>query len=310
MIGVSMVLNIVLYSLWACSGEEQSKQFTQWAAIRTQHEEAQLHIEQGDFTAIQILRNLHQENPNSRAILESLLLAELQSNPIDRSEGYQRVQAYMSRHKGDVAIRLVQAKYHLSHGQIESAKSDIQVLLFNQAFHPWVLAQDIFLLQYQDDLKEILPFSRMQVLKMELPQRLLVGETVDFRVELLHLKTCTPSMPSVPLSVSLEPNKLQLYQEIVDDIVSKMTVVLSLTPNSEGLQTSLPIRFHCGKASVGMELSSFSVISLDQQNFVTGGSLSFPSLATLQTQTATTGVPWQQYQNGIPIAEGYWDYQP
>ena len=170
----------------ACSFSTEVEQeaigsHSQWSELRKEYQKAISLYHAKDYTAAVIdFRSLHSQYPHSRAVLEGLLMAELYSEQYVQ-DGYIRIQEYVQRHPGDMDFRLLQVKFHLHENELEQAHSDLELLLFNQTFHPWVLAQDPFLQAFKNEINlEHIPFDLIRLLDVGWPDSAIVGDTVEF----------------------------------------------------------------------------------------------------------------------------------
>jgi len=283
------------------------------AKLRQTHSTAQECIQQGDIQkGVEALRQLHKEYPDSRALLESLLTAELQGEEDVLQVGYNRVKSVVQSNPGDAVLRLLQAKFHLATGHGTLANSDLQVVLFNQQFHPWKLAQDSFLQRYQDVIDaSLIPFALLQVLRIDVPNRILLGDTAEMRFAVMHLSNCDLSLSKVDLTVQLVPTRLQIQTERIDDVVKATTMILSVQPKNSGAQLAVPIQFTCGERSISTELPPFNSIDLTDERLVSkGGYLYIPSVEFLEKTQSTTGVYWEHYYNQVLVNKGAWSLEP
>ena len=304
----------VLCWIMACTESDGLHQSL--AKLRQKHNEAQERIQQGDIQkGIEELRELNKEYPDSRALLESLLTAELQGEGEGEGDvlqvGYNRVKGAVQSNPGDAVLRLLQAKFHLATGNVALANSDLQVVLFNQQFHPWKLAQDSFLQRYQDVIDaSLIPFALLQVLQVDIPNRILLGDPGEMRFAVMHLSDCAVSLSKVDLTVSLSPTRLQIQTERIDDVVKTTTMILSVQTQYPGEQQSVPIQLTCGERSISAKLPSFNIISLTDEPFVSkGGHLYIPSVNTLGNTQSTTGVYWEHYYNQVLVNKGAWSLE-
>ena len=283
------------------------------AKLRQTHSTAQEYIQQGDIQkGVEALRQLHKEYPDSKALLESLLTAELQGEGDVLQVGYNRVKGAVQSNPGDAVLRLLQAKFHLATGHGTLANSDLQVVLFNQHFHPWKLAQDSFLQRYQDVIDaSLIPFALLQVLRIDVPNRILLGDTAEMRFAVMHLSNCDLSLSKVDLTVQLVPTRLQIQTERIDDVVKATTMILSVQPKNSGAQLAVPIQFTCGERSISTELPPFNSIDLTDERLVSkGGYLYIPSVEFLEKTQSTTGVYWEHYYNQVLVNKGAWSLNP
>jgi hypothetical protein len=300
----------VLYWMMACT--ESDRRFQSLSDLRQQHHAAQQHIQEGNLQeGIEDFRRLHQEYPSSRALLESLLTAELQGQADVLRAGYSRVKEVVRLNPGDGVFRLIQAKFHLALGHASLANSDLQVVLFNQQFHPWKLAQDVFLEQYKDDIDaSLIPFALLQVLQVEVPERLLLGDTGDLRFSVTHLSNCEPRLSKVDLNVQVVPIRLQIQTDRIDDVVTTTKMILSVKIQNGAEQTSVPIQFTCGERSISTQLPSFSIVDIaDESTVSTVGHLVIPSVQQLSSVQPSTGVYWEHYYNQVLVDKGLWTFE-
>ena len=300
----------VLYWMMSCT--ESDGTFQSFAELRQHHHAAQQHIQEGNLQeGIEDFRRLHQEYPSSRALLESLLTAELQGQDDVLQAGYSRVKEVVRLNPGDGVFRLIQAKFHLALGHASLANSDLQVVLFNQQFHPWKLAQDVFLEQYKDDIDaSLIPFALLQVLRIEVPERLLLGDTGEMRFSVTHLSNCEPSLSKVDLNVQVVPIRLQIQTDRIDDVVTTTKMILSVKIQNGAEQTSVPIQFTCGERSISTQLPSFSIVDIaDESTVSTVGHLVIPSVQQLSSVQPSTGVYWEHYYNQVLVDKGLWTFE-
>ena len=285
---------------------QQMTVHSEWATLHQAYKQAVSVYDDGQYSeAVKQFRKLHSRYPNSRAILEGVLLSELQ-DPEGRKAGYTRIQEYVRSHPGDVEFRLIQAKFHLQMGEIKKGRDDLELLLFNQSVHPWVLAQDPFLLHHKDNIdSHKLPFELIQMLEIDVPAVAIVDDAMDIRMSFLHLSSCRPYIPPFEIGLDVEPKKLNVYQETVDDIVVKTTFVQSVINRSVSKNQPTAIQIHCGSVRSVVTFPSVDVIDL------TGGvaspqrtTLAFPDPTELDS--ADAGVPWTLYINHVEAQKGLW----
>ena len=202
-------MNSILIWLWmACTQtddvvQQQLDVHTQWSTLRELYQQGSSLYREGQYSkAVEQFRDLHTLYPNSRSVLEGLLLSELH-DPENFQVGYARIQSYMGSHPGDVEFRLIQSKFHLQTGEVEKGRDDLELLLFNQSVHPWVLAQDPFLRHHQNDIAlDKLTFELLRLLQIDMPTTAIVDDVVDIRISFLHLSTCHPHIP--PFKIGLD----------------------------------------------------------------------------------------------------------
>ena len=279
----------------------------EWSDLHQTYQQAvSLYDEKQYPQALAQFRSPHSQYPNSRAVLEGVLLSELHHEE-EREVGYARIQEYMLAHPGDVEFRLIQAKFHLQMGEVEKAQADLQLLLFNQSVHPWVLAQDPLLRHYQSKINiDKLPFELIRLLEVDVPTVAVVDDAIDLRISFLHLSSCRPHIPPFEVGLNVQSKKLTAYQETIDGTVVKTTFVQSLTNRSAAKSQSTLVQIHCGLASLDVTIPSVDVIQLTAQPTSPQRSiLAFPDLTAVQS--ADTGVPWTLYINHVEAKKGLWD---
>jgi len=301
-----------LFLFLSCVQSELSKEserfYNQLGSLHEQYSEAVLLYEQKEYDrATTIFRSLHLQYPLSRAVLEGLLLAEFESST-EFSVGYDRVKRYLAVNPGDADFRLLQAKYHLKSNNPTLANEDLEVLLFNQSMHPWILAQDPILKGYQGDIdNEQLPFDLITVVQFEVPKVVVMGDPFEMRLSVLHLKDCSVSVPAVQISLNLEPTHLRLYEESVDDIVQNTTLVQGFQSLSPVQSSPTSMEIQCGNAKAKVVLPAIESVALSPVDG-TGitSSVEFPDVRLLPKQDS--GVPWSLYVNNFEEQTGFWAY--
>ena len=287
--------------------QQQMLLHAQWSTLREEFQQASsLYTQESYPQAVEQFRSLHTRYPNSRAVLEGLLLAELHHKE-SLSVGYTRIQQYMLAHPGDVDFRLIQAKFHLQMDEVAKAKDDLELLLFNQSIHPWTLAQDPFLRHYQSKINlDKLSFELIRLLEVDVPTSTVVEDVIDIRVSFLHLSSCHPNIPPFEIGLDVQTKKLIVYQETIDTLVSKTTFVQSIITQSVGSSPSTTVQIQCDSEMVAFTLPSVSVISLHSDNPTTQlSTLTFPNLT--QLEPAEQGVPWTVYINHVEAQKGFWN---
>lgn len=278
------------------------------AALHKQYLEGiRLYTSKEYTRSIDSFQELHTQYPNSRAVLEGLLLAELESSS-QFDIGYDRVKRYLERNPGDSAFRLLQAKYHLKSNKPSLANDDLEVLLFNQSIHPWQLAQDTFVRAYRQDLNnEKIPFDLIIVTQFEVPQVVVVGDPFEIRLSVLHLDTCAVQVSKATVGLNLEPVHLRVYEEDVDDIVQKTTLVQGFQSLAPAHSTLASMVVQCGEAEIEVALPAIQSIALQsvEKRNVTS-IIEFPDVRLLPKKD--DGVPWSLYTNNIEVYNGFWTY--
>ncbi len=305
----------VLFCLWGCwvsvvactvGCTQQDQELTALSELYVEHQRAQQLLKDGQVAAaVHALRRVNQRFPKSRAVLESLLMAEMKGDGTIQQVGYQRIQAYIASHPGDAQLRLVQTKYHLLMGLPSKANADLQILLFNKTFHPWVLAQDTDLQQHKEQLEQSkLPFGLIQPLSATMSPSLIIGDRGEIVVEALHLSDCELTFQTTNLQVALTPKRVTVYTDVVDEVVSKTKLVLQYDAVSAGTQSNLLTNVVCGTEVLTVSMPTFEVFSLNSTKDATGISIKnieIPGLATLETRGS---IPWRIYQNQVLVHQG------
>ena len=279
----------------------------QWSTLRSDYQKANALYKDRNFAeAVLEFRSLHSQYPKSRAVLEGLLMSELQSEE-DLSTGYIRIQKYVQAHPGDMEFRLLQAKFHLNQGAFEQGRADLELLLFNQAFHPWELAQDPFLRPFKSQIAlEKIPFDLMHLLELEWPTASVVGDTNELRFSILHLSSCSPYAPSVEIDLTLESKRLSVYQETIDSFVTKTTFVQSFTNLSPANGVSGQLDVYCDTTRFSVQLPTVTVIDLDRTPLQKKPSrIAFPDVTELAE--VEDGIPWTLYVNHVESDKGLWN---
>lgn len=306
-------MHSLFYWLWmGCTQlddvvQQHQEVHVQLLTLREAYQKASSLYDEGLYPkAVQQFRELQLQYPNSRAVLEGLLLSELHDEESHKA-GYTRIQEYMSSHPGDVDFRLIQAKFHLKMGDFTKARDDLEILLFNQSIHPWVLAQDPFLRHHRDGIdSEKLPFGLIRLLEIELPTAAVVGDAIDIRVSFLHLSSCRPHIPPFDIGLDVVPKKLNVYQETVDSTVVKTTFVQSLINSSAAKSQPTAIQIRCGSASMDVTLPSVDVIDLiSTPSTPKQSTLVFPDIESLEQ--GDSGIPWTVYLNHVEAKRGLWE---
>ena len=306
-------MNSISVWLWlACTQmddvvQQQLDVHTELATLRELYQKASSLYTDGQYSkAVEQFRALHILYPHSRSVLEGLLLSELH-DPENVQVGYARIQSYTESHPGDVDFRLIQSKFHLQTGAVEKGRADLDLLLFNQAIHPWILAQDSFLRQYQDVLNiDKLPFTLIRVIEVDAPTVSIVNDTIDVRVSFLHLSNCKPYIPPFEIGLDLQPKRLTVYQKTVDETVVNTTFVQSITNRSAATSEPVIMNIQCGAHSVDVTLPGIEVIELPAAPISPKQSrLQFPDLSAIKT--VDTGVPWTLYINHVESKKGFWN---
>lgn len=301
-----------LFLFLSCVQSELSKESERFhnelGKLHKQYLEAVLLYEQRQYDrSVSIFRSLHTQYPMSRAILEGVLLSEFESST-EFTVGYDRVKRYLAKKPGDADFRLLQVKYHLKSKNPVLANEDIELLLFNQSIHPWKLAQDPILTEYQSDIdNKQLPFDLITVVQFEAPKVVIMGDPFEMRLSVLHLNDCAVSVPAVSIDLHLEPTHLRLYEESVDDIVQKTTLVQGFQSLSATQSSSASMEVQCGNAKVNVVLPAIESVALKEvQGAVTTSSVEFPNVRLLPKQDS--GIPWSLYVNNIEVQAGFWTH--
>ncbi len=305
----SLCCSVIFHLCFLCvvSCTQQDQQLGELSKLYEGYQLAEQFLEKGELgKAVQKLREVNQRYPTSRAVLESLVMAEMKSESTTQQVGYQRIQSYIAKHPGDGQLRLAQAKYHLTRGFPSKANADLQILLFNKVFHPWVLAQDRDLQRHKHVLEESkLPFELIQPLSATISPRLIQGDRGEIVMETLHLSTCDLTVRTTNLQVDLHPKRIAVYREIVDDVVTKSKLVLHYDTASPGTQSNLSTQVECGDASLTVQLPPFEVLNLKsidadpaEASFT---NIEVPSIEQLQRGSP---IPWRMYQNQILLYQG------
>ena len=189
----------------------------------------------------------------------------------------------MQQHRG-YGLQTPTAGFHLLVGEFEKARSDLELILFNQTLHPWELAQDKFLRAFKAsiDLEQI-PFDLIRLLEVDWPASAIVGDTVELRLSVLHLASCSPHIPAFEINLKLEPKRLSVYQETVDPVVTKTTFVQSfLIYLCKGCINWLKI--FCDTSNLSVNLPSVTVIDLNKSTAVEKRSVvTFPNVRELSS---------------------------
>lgn len=297
--------------LFCCQNEnvipqEIEEAHHEWSRMKEDYDAATAFFrEQRYQESINVLEPLHQQHPESKAILELLLLAEL-NDPESFQRGYQRIQSYMRRHPGDSDFRLLQTKFFLQAGEIQQANDSLAVLLFNRSFHPWVLAQDSVLRRYKDELSPAgLSFELVQAVGFDIPEKVLVGDVMDVRIDILHLKDCEPTVLPFEIQSKFRIERLALYHEDIDDVVQKTSMVLTLKALLASISGPIDMEVECESHKARLHFSGITIIDVgnaDQRTELT--TLTIPRWSDLEKMTGTT--PWVLYVNNVPIRTGFW----
>ena len=288
-------------------GRDTIQMHSRWSTLRSDYQQAIALYKGRNFAeSVVEFRSLHSQYPESRAVLEGLLMSELQSEE-DLPTGYTRIQKYVQAHPGDMAFRLIQSKFHLKQGAFEQGRADLELLLFNQAFHPWELAQDSFLQQFKSHLDlEKIPFDLMHLLELEWPTAAVVGDTNELRLSILHLSSCNPYVPAVEIDLTLDSKRLSVYRETVDSFVTKTTFVQSFTNLSSANDVSGQLDIVCDTTRFSVQLPTITVIDLDRTSLQEKpSSITFPNVTELVD--VEDGIPWTLYVNHVEAGKGFWN---
>lgn len=247
----------MLWWLLACSGTEFEREQDLFRSYQ------QLDSISDPNERMHALLRLHMQFPDSRAILEELLLLELKGTPEQVEMGFQRLKTHLQRHPGDGIFRIHLAKYYLTLGRIPEAQQEIQLSLHNKVMHPWQLAQDDFFLdpEYRDDLESLLPLNGIQVLNLTSPERVFVSQNAIWEIEAMHHASCSLSIPNQSKQSLLRIHQLQKISNRVDDWVHNTTIQIIWKAESAGIMDVGQVNLKCGGYSWTHPISRVDVVS-------------------------------------------------
>ena len=254
----------MFWLLFACSATDFEREQT---LFRSHQKVASIDDVQQRYHA---LLELNQEFPESRAILEELLLFELEGTSQQIQTGLQRVQSHLQSHPGDSIFRIHLAKFYLQQENLKGAKQEIQLSLHNNVMHPWKLAQDDFFLrpQFREVLDTLLPLNGIQVLNLTSPQNVLVSQTAIWEIEVLHHASCQLSLPEQAVQSQLQIYQLQKITNSVDEWVRNTKIQIIWKAQRVGTLDINQVTLQCGVYSLEYPLPQVDVVSHESDSGV------------------------------------------
>ena len=134
----------------------------------------------------------------------------------------------------------------------------------------------------------------------------IVQDVIDVRVSFLHLSDCRPHIPPFEIGLDLQPKRLTVYQETIDETVVKTTFVQSIINRSAATSPPATMNIQCGVSSLDVTLPSIEVIELPAAAISPKQSrLGFPDLSEIEA--VDKGVPWTLYINHVESKKGLWN---
>lgn len=281
----------------SCSNSEfevEHKVFAEYSALKTHT------VDEEYYNSLLLM---HQQYPESRALLEELLLFELEGSPDVFQRGFSRVQQYLNRHPGDGIFRIHYVKFLLTRGHELEALDELRLVLHNGVVHPWALAQDDFFQQdkYLPIVDKVIPVQGMQILNVNMPNAILVGQTALWELEVMHLSTCSLHLPAQYSQNNVSLVKLHRSTTTIDDVVQKSQLQLTWKGKLTGKLIPWNLQVKCGKHSIEYSIPSLTVVDVDIQEGAQKSSNTpmfwFPTYEKQHPSRTSDGVPLIEYLN-------------